>query len=692
MDKVKQFFIKFGKWFNFKDRAKRIFLISIALIIFGGFLGAMIQTDFFSVSVKSKTIATMPYSPSGLAQYEQTGKKTWSTADIYKPKSASADNKVPLVFVAPGIQRTKETQASFCIELARRGYAVICIDPYAQGESSSSYESQSATQEGYGLFAWMDYIHTDEGREEFNYIDFNRIGASGHSAGGNACQKFAEREGRLANDSKTKSRLSAIYITGYLRDFSWKDTNCNVGVSYSKNDEGAFQNKTAQTKNAIKEKQAAGVTLTEKEEWWLTVGNADLRYAEESIALVNYQLKKAGAAPVEEVEIGYDYGNPYEYTYAVINNESALHALQPYDSATLTHLMDFFDYVFEMSDVHNISSGSHIWWIKEVACGIALVGGFMFMMSLAVLLLRTKLFASIKKDIPERTSNQGIKGRIIFWAAFVVSAVIACVLYMVCVKWSTSWFSAAYTGKQTWLFPQRFTNAVMLWAVLNGIIGIAIFFLTWGLEYVIDYFVAKKKGGELLPVHENYKSKLLPLKLNLSDIWKTLLLAAILILSFFAVDYLCYWIFHIDMRFFFVSARVTFNGRVMLAIMMYIPFFFIFYFSNSLRVNCSMRPSNWGEALSQVIAVLGNTVGLILIIFIQYIPFISSGTVGYTSTLGPQWLFVNLLFSIIPMMAALPLMNRFFFNRTGRAWLGAIVVCVIFAFMTGGATTIYFAL
>jgi hypothetical protein len=114
--------------------------------------------------------------------------------------------------------------------------------------------------------------------------------------------------------------------------------------------------------------------------------------------------------------------------------------------------------------------------------------------------------------------------------------------------------------------------------------------------------------------------------------------------------------------------------------------------SNSLRVNCSMRPSNWPEWLSQLISVLGNTVGLVLILFMQYGPFISTGTIGYTGTVGPEWLFVNMLFSIIPMMAALPLFNRFFFNKTGRAWLGAIVICVIFVLMTGSATTIYYAL
>lgn len=123
---------------------------------------------------------------------------------------------------------------------------------------------------------------------------------------------------------------------------------------------------------------------------------------------------------------------------------------------------------------------------------------------------------------------------------------------------------------------------------------------------------------------------------------------------------------------------------------MYVPFFLIFYLSNSLRVNCGMRPSNWPEWLSKIIAVLGNTLGLVAIMVIEYAPFISSGTIGYTDTEAPQWLFVNMLFSIIPMMFALPLFNRFFFNRTRRAWLGGIVICVIFILMTTSGTTIYY--
>ena len=718
MEKIKLFFSKVGKgilnWFKNWRKAKSMLCIALALVIVGGFVASLVQTDGFKVAIELKTIEidiseTKDASASAIQKQEETGVLTKSVADIYRPKKASAENPVPLILVAPGIQRTKETQASFCIELVRRGFGVVCLDPYGQGESTPSYESQSATREGYGLFHWMDYMYTEEGMEYFDWVDYNRVGATGHSAGGNGAQKLAEREGKLANDTRQPSRLQAVYITGYIRGWNWVTTQCNVGISYSKNDEGAYQNETALKKADIQAKLDAGNTITADEEWWLTVGNGDMRYAPEAIEIVNYQLKRNGEETITEVEVGASYGNPYLGTYAEINNESCLHAFQPYDTATLANMVGFFGYVFENTDDYGLQQGlkdtNHAWLIKEIGGGMMLVGGFMFIMALFLLLLDTKAFSSLKKPIPERTGDQKVKGRVIFWVAFAISAVIACLLYMVAVQASVDWFPDASSSVQTWLFPQRFTNAIMIWAVANGLIGTAIFFITWGIEYAIDYFRAKKGAmvvasqasgeacaGGVEAVHKSYKGKLDPLKLKGSDFWKTPLLAAILILSFFALDGLCYGIFHADFRFFFLSARFTLNVKSILAMAMYLPFFFIFYMSNSLRVNCSMRPSNWPEWLSQIIAVLGNTLGLVAILVIQYASFGSTGVIGYTGSVGPQWLFVNMLFSIVPMMAALPLLNRFFFNKSGRAWIGAMVICAIFIIMTGSGTTIYYAL
>ena len=303
MSKMKAFFRKIGKaikhfflvgilnWFKNWCKAKTALCIALALVIAGGFLASMIQTDFFRVSIETKTIVvdiekSGNATSSAVQQSKETGVDTKSVADIYRPKYANEENLVPMVLVAPGIQRTKETQASFCIELVRRGYGVICLDPYGQGESTPSYEKQSATNEGYGLFHWMDYMHTDEGKEYFNWVDYTRIGATGHSAGGNGAQKLAEREGKNATDrGDATSRLAAVYITGYIRGWNWSNTKSNIGISYSSKDEGAYQNETALKKADIQAKLDNGQSLSEAEERWLTIGNADMRYAPESIEI-----------------------------------------------------------------------------------------------------------------------------------------------------------------------------------------------------------------------------------------------------------------------------------------------------------------------------------------------------------------------------------------------------------------------
>jgi dipeptidyl aminopeptidase/acylaminoacyl peptidase len=130
------------------------------------FLASRIQSSWGQVQVVDVKIPT------------QNGQ--WLAADLFRPRTATSANPAPLVVVVPGFQRSKETLANISLELARRGIVVIAIDPYAQGSSSSSTSPQSATTEGYGLFAVVNYAANTE---NLNYIDRTRIGATGHSAG-----------------------------------------------------------------------------------------------------------------------------------------------------------------------------------------------------------------------------------------------------------------------------------------------------------------------------------------------------------------------------------------------------------------------------------------------------------------------------------------------------------------------------
>ena len=91
---------------------------------------------------------------------------------------------------------------------------------------------------------------------------------------------------------------------------------------------------------------------------------------------------------------------------------------------------------------------------------------------------------------------------------------------------------------------------------------------------------------------------------------------------------------------------------------MYAPLFYIFFLSNSIRVNGSMRFQGGKEWRSRLLVGIANRLGLLLIILIQYLVFAVTGTVYWTD----GWLYVNLLFAVIPMMFALPYFNRAFFS------------------------------
>jgi hypothetical protein len=73
---------------------------------------------------------------------------------------------------------------------------------------------------------------------------------------------------------------------------------------------------------------------------------------------------------------------------------------------------------------------------------------------------------------------------------------------------------------------------------------------------------------------------------------------------------------------------------------------------------------------------------------VQYATFARTGTVYWTD----GWLYINLLFAVVPMMFVLPYFNRFFFRMTGRIYLGPMVTCLIFIMILLSNTVCYLPL
>ena len=613
--------------FNYIKKHKSL-LVCFVILLSSSFLASLVQTSFGKVDIELMNLET------------PDGQKL--VYDLYKPTIATAENQVPFVVVVPGFQRSKEALSNIALELSRRGFAIALIDPYAQGMSSSSVSRMAATTQGYGMFALVDYAY----ESNFSFVNKNLIASTGHSMGGNAAIRGANYFGKQALKSGTSSKLHSVYVSGYvltLREDILSDSKSNMGVSYALYDEGAFRN--------------------ELKGW----DAANMKLAPESLRVVNGVLPKNER--IKEVELGKYYGDKSNNTLRVIFNEELLHPFQPYNKEATANQIEYFEKV--LGSPIKINSRNQIWQIKEFLTLLNLIVSLLMLIPIARFFLQLNFFKEIVKNVPSALPKQSQQGKFNFWVIFFTSALIACISFIPMVDVAKVLFVESTNRELTWFFPQRMNNSVMLWAAFNGTIGLCIFYSSY----------------QLFGRYHGVKIDSWGIRINRSESIKTVLLGLIIFISYYAILFAMYYFFHVDYRFWFMGVRV-FQPEMLIVLAMYFPLFFIFFFSNSLRVNGGMRFENQPEWQSKLIAGFANSLGLILIIIIQYVTYATSGTVFWTT----NWLSVNLLFGIVPMMFILPYFNRLFFQLTGRLYLGPIVTCLIFIMILSTNTVVYLPL
>lgn len=667
-------------------------IASFAVILLAGFSGKAFETSFFQTDVADFTLnkqMTEVYCDTPLNGTTHVIKNDALKygVTLYKPKTATAENKAPVIFVMPGFTRTKATMSQYAIEFSKRGAVVFVIDPGSQGATTyAGYEEDgkqiSATTEANGLNYLVHYVYNNQ--DDFPYIDRNRFGAIGHSAGGGNVVTTASE---FAGNSYEQSIIKSLYVSGYIKVSAankYASLHCNAAQSYAYYDEGAFRYQTNS----------------------------------ESVEIINRRFINEVAGTknnFQEVTYDYAYGSASNGTYRIVHRELTNHCFEMYDEQSIVNSISFFRETLGTDP--KIYDRNLTWMGKEFSNGIALVAGFVFITSLVPLILMIPFFKTIKgrklvqigndlvgvhKD--GRLSNTDLKaeqrnqkssipsrfsftGKAIFWSTTLLSAFIACFDFIPLARLSMDWFPDAANNTFTFFFPARMMNAVLLWAGFNGLIGLAIFFGVIALENLVELIVAKSQKREAI-----YDwSKLKPLKINIIDLLKTLLIAVILFVVFYGVVSISYAIFHQDFRFMLISAAPL-SPRYFVTWLMYFPIFFIFYISNSIKVNCSIGLEGWSEWKVYLVGAISNSIALVFILLINYSTFFLTGEVYYGYFGMPQeevWLYINMVFPLVVLMFVLPILNRIFYKLTNKAYLGPIVICMIFVMMSLSASVSY---
>ncbi|MGB3274055.1 MAG: alpha/beta fold hydrolase, partial [Xanthobacteraceae bacterium] len=140
-------------------RRKGLWLIvGIVLIGLGGFLAHAAQT------ANGVTVSDI--------RFRGAAGNTMG-ALLYVPRTATAQQPAPAILAVHGYINSRETQSSFAIEFARRGYVVLAIDQTGHGTSDPP-----ALAHGFGGPDALAYLRG------LDIVDKNNIGLEGHSMGG----------------------------------------------------------------------------------------------------------------------------------------------------------------------------------------------------------------------------------------------------------------------------------------------------------------------------------------------------------------------------------------------------------------------------------------------------------------------------------------------------------------------------
>ncbi|MFR3823268.1 MAG: hypothetical protein ACLTZG_18000 [Hungatella hathewayi] len=223
-------------------------------------------------------------------------------------------------------------------------------------------------------------------------------------------------------------------------------------------------------------------------------------------------------------------------------------------------------------------------------------------------------------------------------------------------------FTDAVANNSNKFFPQPGSNAIIVWAAVNGLIAVLI--------YAAVYWLDGKKCGD----NQAYW--------GVKTSWKTVGKSALLALIVMAVAYelvlFADRFFKTDFRFWSFAIRAA-DGNILVLWVRYMPFLLVFWLACSFVVNAGAveGQKDWKHTL---LCVIVNITGLVGLVAIQFIVLFSTGHAMWYE--NRSWVNICLIIPFIPMMIFGTVILRRLYKKTGTIYLGAFLMAFVSALIT----------
>jgi pimeloyl-ACP methyl ester carboxylesterase len=517
------------------------------------------------------------------------------SALLYIPRSATRQTPAPAVLAVHGYFNSREVQGDFAIEFARRGYVVLALDQTGHGYSDPpAFANQFGGPDGLAYLRSLDFV------------DKKNIGLEGHSMGGwtvvNAAAAVPDGYRAIVLEGSSTGRPFAPDGTPQFPR--------NLAVVFSRLDE------FSQIMWGV---DSAGDVSSSRKLW--RVFDTD-----------------------QPVIPGRLYGSVAAGTARMLYTPPGTHPMDHISPAAIGASIDWFQ--------RTLAGGSpkvaadQVWPWRELGTFVALTGFVVLLLGTFELLLAIPCFADLATSAPISGRNRDSR----WWAALLIGSCLPAITLLPFFQIG-SWLLPA----SHWL-PQAFTNEVVTWAALNGL-------LVLGLQYAPG------------TPHPTFNIQL----------WRSaaiaLLTVAVGYIAVAAVDFM----FKADFRIWFIAFKLMSHAQARAFAVYFLPL--AFYFVVSLRALHSVLPvrtrSIAGEYFTNVGAL---TLGIALFLIVQYGSLV---TTHHLLTLYMNdALRVIIAINFIPLLSIVAIISTFAFRRTNSYLPGALISALLVAWyaVVGQAT------
>ena len=549
-------------------------------------------------------------------------------AKLFRHTAISAGNPGPGAVYTHGYQNNRETSDAYCIEMARRGFVMLCIDAIGRGNSGKPNDVLDPTFDpSYGVHTSLQYLRG------LPFVDETRTGLMGHSLGAEMSYKIALKD----------PGVQAIVISGYgYTDEATTDNPKNMLMIFGQYDE--YRQRMTGTKDFAVE--------------WMD------------------QPRTLQVISDDDPQFGRTYGSFEDGSARRVFMPPVIHILESHNHAAIAEATSWMRAALQPDEALWIAPEKQTWALKEYATLIAMLACLGVILPLSALLVELPYFEPLRGTPSNRVAASGRQ--------YLKHAIINGLLSWLYLPLILTLFAIhLYVTPIDKIFPMMLVNGIVWWFLMINLIG----FFIWRAWYR-----KQVKAGKFDLIEAGVSEKADRLALSRPVVVRTVLFGLALFLFTYLLAHLFEAIFIVDLRFIFPFASDLTPYRALMLLLYFPFLFLGFLQMGNFLFSQARRPakgSTWSTFASwSGWGILAVVAPLLVFLAVQYVPIFTIGVIPFVGPGGVLANFTMSLFHIIGVLVMVIPISTWLFQLTGKIYAGALVSALLVAWMFTSAQVI----